>query len=89
MAQFLLWLLVARSAWGAGVRVDSGLYNKNQGGRYYWYGDHDVDTYQPGFQDYALDQSKQEFQGGACSCSTNDFRSWKNEGTMVGSSRAW
>jgi hypothetical protein len=74
---------IIRSAWGAGTRIESGLYPKKQGGRYYWYGDHDVDTLQPGFEFYALELSRQRYQGGVVACSTNDFVSWRNEGTMV------
>jgi hypothetical protein len=42
-----------------------------------------VDTDQLGFDGYKLDRSRQRYQGGSMSCSTNDMKSWRNEGTMV------
>ena len=64
-----------------GARIDGN--DKGQTGRWYWYGEHDVDTDQLGFDGYKLDRSRQRYQGGSVSCSTNDMKSWKNEGTMV------
>lgn len=70
-----------RSRWGVGARIDGN--DKGQTGRWYWYGEHDVDTDQLGFDGYKLDRSRQRYQGGSVSCSTNDMKSWKNEGTML------
>ncbi len=69
-----------RSRWGAGTRIDR---NNGDTGRYYWFGEHDVDVVQRGFEDYLLDRSTEQYQGGLMACSTNDMLSWKNEGTMV------
>lgn len=61
----------------------SSTIRQGETGRYFWFVEHEINTLQPGFGDYALDVTRNAVQGGVCACSTNDFKSWKNEGTMV------
>lgn len=70
-------------SWGAGARLGPGADNHGETGRFYWYGEHDVDTDQLGFENYALELSDERIQGGIFSCSTDDMLSWRNEGTML------
>ena len=81
-----------RSAWGAGQAVGEEFFRDNHGesGRYFWYGEHDIDTSLAVNAPYAIDRKGVIFdptlpslQGGVYACSTSDFITWRNEGNMV------
>ncbi len=81
-------------AWYSGEALgdEDGVGEDNHGlsGRYFWYGDHDLDTNQAANSDFAIDRKGALFfptlpriQGGLYACSTTDFVTWRNEGIMV------
>lgn len=76
--------------WGNGVHYGVSANNYGTTGRFYWYGDHTIDTALPENSPYAIDRAGATFvpglpklQGGMYACSTNDMLSWRNEGIMV------
>ena len=87
----------ARSGeWGAGQAVGPEFFdNHGDSGRYFWYGEHDIDTSLLQNGDFAVDRKGAIFsptlpslQGGLYACSTSDFVTWRNEGSMVGQHQA-
>lgn len=64
-------------------------YGANPHGRYYWYGDHEVDTDADLYSKYAVDTPLPSLpqppadQGGVYACSTVDMVTWRNEGIML------
>jgi hypothetical protein len=80
-------------AWyGGEVEGDSdgeGGSNYGTSGRYFWFGDHDLNTVESANSGYAIDGSQflpslpRDSQGGLYACSTTDFVTWRNEGIMV------
>ena len=82
--------MACRGEWGAGVHVGQPADNHGKTGRYFWYGDHTIDTTILQNSAYAIDRKGASYvpglpsvQGALCACSTSDFLSWRNEGIMV------